>query len=135
VRSLGRLPKLGNALFILQKGDYTFMGITFTQLLIWIIIAAVVGFVGELIARRRAPDGIIGAIILGLLAIFIVVGLFHFHIVGEPMLGGVPIISSIIAAAILVAIWSAFAYRRVQPYSSRYFRRGSYVRRPRRRWF
>lgn len=33
-------------------------------------------------------------------------------------------------AAILVAIWSAFAYRRVQPYSSRYFRRGSYVRRP-----
>ena len=111
------------------------MAITLTQLLIWIIIAAVVGVVGELIARRRAPDGIIGAVILGLLAIFIVVGLFHFHIVGEPFLNGVPIISSIIAAAILVAIWSAFAYRRVQPYSSRYFRRGSYVRRPRRRWF
>ncbi len=111
------------------------MGITLVQLLIWIIIAAVVGFVGELIARRRAPDGIIGAVILGLLAIFIVVGLIHFHIVGEPFLGGVPVISSIIVAAIMVAIWSAFAYRRVQPYSSRYFRRGSYVRRPRRRWF
>ena len=111
------------------------MAITLTQLLIWIIIAAVVGFVGELIARRRAPDGIIGAVILGLLAIFIVVGLFHFHIVGEPFLDGVPIISSIIAAAILVAIWSAFAYRRVQPYYARYYRRGSYVRRPRRRWF
>ena len=111
------------------------MAITLTQLLIWIIIAAVVGVVGELIAHRRAPDGIIGAVILGLLAIFIVVGPFHFHIVGEPFLGGVPIISSIIAAAILVAIWSAFAYRRVQPYYARYYRRGSYVDRPRRRWF
>jgi uncharacterized membrane protein YeaQ/YmgE (transglycosylase-associated protein family) len=112
------------------------MTISLPQVFIWIIIAAVVGVVGELIARRRAPDGIIGAIILGFLAIFIVVGLFHFHIAGEPFLGGVPLISSIIAAAILVAIWSAFAYRRVQLYSSRYFRRGGFVRRPRRRrWF
>ncbi len=107
------------------------MTLTFTQLVIWIIIAALVGFVGELLARRRAPDGLLGAIVLGLLAIFLIVGVFHFHIEGEPTLEGVPLISSIIAAAILVAIWSGFAYRRV----SRYYRRGSYVRRPRRRWF
>jgi uncharacterized membrane protein YeaQ/YmgE (transglycosylase-associated protein family) len=111
------------------------MEISFTQVLIWIVIAAVVGVVGELLARRRAPDGIVGAIIVGLLAIFIVVGLFHFHIAGEPSLDGVPIISSIIAAAILVAIWSAFAYRRVQPHYARYYRRGGPVRRPQRRWF
>ena len=85
------------------------MTISLPQVFIWIIIAAVVGVVGELIARRRAPDGIIGAIILGFLAIFIVVGLFHFHIAGEPFLGGVPLISSIIAAAILVAILIAAA--------------------------
>jgi len=99
------------------------MNISFTQVLIWIVIAAVVGFVGELIARRRGPGGILGAILVGLLAIFLVVGLFHFHIAGEPELGGVPLITSIIAAAILVAIWSAFAYRRVRPYASRYYRR------------
>ncbi|HLZ59987.1 MAG TPA: transglycosylase [Ktedonosporobacter sp.] len=107
------------------------MEISFLQVLIWIVIAAVVGVVGEMIARRRAPDGILGAIIVGLLAIFLVVGLFHFHIAGEPELGGVPIISSIIAAAILVAIWSAFAYHRVR----RYYRRGGYVRPTRRSWF
>lgn len=111
------------------------MTLTFTQLVIWIIIAALVGFVGELLARRRAPDGLLGAIVLGLLAIFLIVGVFHFHIEGEPTLEGVPLISSIIAAAILVAIWSSFAYRRVSPYYARYYRRGSYVRRPRRRWF
>lgn len=112
------------------------MTITLGTLLIWIIIALVVGFLGEVIARRRAPDGIIGAAILGFIAIFLIVGVFHFSIVGEPRLYGVPLISSILVAAILVAIWSAFAYRRVyRPSYERYYRRGSYVRRPRRRWF
>jgi len=113
------------------------VSITLTQLIIWVIIAALVGFVGELLARRRAPDGFVGAIILGLLAIFLVVGILHFHIAGEPILGGVPLISSIIAAAILVAIWSGFAYHRYyRPYASRYYyRRGTYAHRPRRRWW
>ncbi|HYL43373.1 MAG TPA: GlsB/YeaQ/YmgE family stress response membrane protein [Ktedonobacteraceae bacterium] len=111
------------------------MTLTLTSLIIWLLIAALVGFVGELIARRRAPDGIIGAIVLGFLAILLVVGVFHLHIAGEPVLYGVPLITSIIAAAILVFIWSAFAYRRVRPYASRYYyRRGTYARRPRRRF-
>ncbi len=38
------------------------MTITFTQLIVWVIIAAIVGFLGELIAGRRAPAGILGAI-------------------------------------------------------------------------
>src|SRR6266849_2614411 len=105
--------------------------VTLTQILIWILIAAVVGVVGELLARRRAPDGILGAIVVGFIAIVLIVGVFHFSIPGEPRLNGVPLISSVIVAAILVAIWSAFAYRRVRPYYSRTYRRGGYVRRPR----
>ena len=112
------------------------MTITLGTLVIWIIIAIVVGFIGELIARRRAPDGIIGAAVVGFIAIFLIVGVFHFSIAGEPKIDGVPLISSILAAAILVVIWSAFVYRRMyRPSYERYRRRGSYVRRPRRRWF
>src|SRR6266436_4645666 len=107
------------------------MVITFGDLIVWLSIAAVVGFLGELIARRRTPFGIVGAIIVGFIAIFLVVGVLHWHIVGEPFLNGVPLITSIIAAAILVALWSAFAYRHAYGY---YYRRGSYVRRPRRYW-
>lgn len=110
------------------------MVITFTTLVVWLIIAALVGIVGEVIARRRTPDGLLGAIIVGFIAIFLIVGVFHFAIAGEPRVAGVPLISSIIVAAILVAIWSGFAYHRVYPYYSRYYRRGSYVRRPHRRW-
>jgi uncharacterized membrane protein YeaQ/YmgE (transglycosylase-associated protein family) len=113
------------------------MVITFTNLILWLIIAALVGIVGELIARRRTPFGIVGAIILGFIAIFLVVGVLHWHIIGEPYLNGVPLITSIIAAAVIVALWSAFAYRHAYGYYSHYYRRGGYARRPRRRyrWF
>jgi uncharacterized membrane protein YeaQ/YmgE (transglycosylase-associated protein family) len=88
------------------------MTITFTQLAVWILIAALIGIIGEIIAGRRAPAGILGAIMVGLFSIFLIVGFFHFHIAGEPSLEGVPLISTIIAAVILVAIWSSLAYRR-----------------------
>jgi hypothetical protein len=78
--------------------------ISLTQVLIWSVIAAVICFVGELLACRRAPDGILGTILLGLLAISLIVGIFHFNIPGEPFLGGIPLLSSIIAAA-LIGVW------------------------------
>ncbi len=112
------------------------MVINLATLFIWLLIAALVGIVGEMIARRRTPFGILGAILLGFLAIFLVVGVLGMHISGEPTLNGVPLISSIIVAAIVVALWSALAYRHAYGYysSHRYYRRGSYVRRPRRRF-
>ena len=110
------------------------MAITLGDLIIWLIIAALVGFVGELLARRRTPFGIVGAIILGFLAILLVVGVFGLHIAGEPTLNGVPLITSILAAAVLVLFWSSFAYHHAHRYYSRYpYRRGGYARR--RRWY
>jgi len=113
------------------------MVITFGDLIVWLIIAALVGFVGELLARRRTPFGIVGAIMVGFIAIFLVVGVLHWHIIGEPYLNGVPVITSILAAAVVVLLWSAFAYRHASKYYARSSRRGGYVGRPRRRyrWF
>jgi uncharacterized membrane protein YeaQ/YmgE (transglycosylase-associated protein family) len=114
--------------------EVKFMHITIQNLLVWLIISLIVGFLGELIARRRAPDGIIGATILGFIAIFLIVGVFGIHFAGDPEIAGVPLFTSILVAALLVAVWSAFAYRRVyHPYRERYYRRGTYARRPRRR--
>lgn len=111
------------------------MHFTLGGLIVWLIISLIIGLLAELIARRRAPDGIIGATVLGFLAIIIVVGVLHFSIAGEPTVEGVPLLSSIIVAAILAIIWSGFGYRRVyHPYRERYYRRGTYARRPRRRF-
>ena len=87
------------------------MTLTVVQFIVWLIIAAIVGFLGELIAGRRAPDGILGSIMVGLFAIFLIVGFFHFSIKGEPTLEGVPIISTLIAAAMIVALWSSVSGR------------------------
>jgi uncharacterized membrane protein YeaQ/YmgE (transglycosylase-associated protein family) len=105
---------------------------TLTEFIVMIIIALLVGFIGEALARRRTPFGLVGATILGFIAIFLVNAVLHWHIVGEPFLDGVPLITSILAAAVLVALWSAFAYRHAYGYTSRYYRRGTYARRPRR---
>jgi hypothetical protein len=48
---------------------------------------------------------------VGLFAIFLIVGFFHFSIQGEPKLEGVPIISTLIAAAMIVALWSSVSGR------------------------
>src|SRR5260221_14643236 len=78
------------------------MVITFGNLLIWLLIAALVGFVGELLARRRTPFGIVGAMVVGFLAILLVVGVLHWHFDGESYLNQVPLIPSILAAAAVV---------------------------------
>ncbi|MGH2478838.1 MAG: GlsB/YeaQ/YmgE family stress response membrane protein [Ktedonobacteraceae bacterium] len=110
------------------------MTITLGAIIIMLVISALIGVIGEFMAHRRAPFGIIGAIILGFIAIFLVTEVFHWGISGEPVWGGVPVVTSIIAAAVLVFIWSAFAHRHAYSYGSRYYRRGSYARRPRRFW-
>src|SRR5581483_7558109 len=94
-----------------QRRQKKLMTLTVLQFIIWLIIAAIVGFLGELIAGRRAPDGILGSIMIGLFAIFLIVGFFHFSIQGEPKVEGVPIISTIIAAAMIVALWSSLSSR------------------------
>jgi|SRR5579875_74410 uncharacterized membrane protein YeaQ/YmgE (transglycosylase-associated protein family) len=98
------------------------MTITLGEFIVMGIIAAIVGLVGEFLAARRAPFGCLGAGILGFIAIFLVTGVLHWHIVGEPYLDGVPLITSALAAAVLVALWSAFAYHRVYDRYRRYRR-------------
>jgi uncharacterized membrane protein YeaQ/YmgE (transglycosylase-associated protein family) len=109
--------------------------ITLGALIVWIILAAIVGFIGEVLARRRAPFGIVGAIVVGFIAMFLIVGVLGIHFAGDPTIYGVPIFTSILVAAIIVLLWSAFAYRHAYGYYTHYYRRGGYVRRPRRRWW
>lgn len=99
------------------------MTITLGALFIMLLISALIGVAGELMAHRRAPFGIIGATILGFIAIFLVTEVLHWQIDGEPFLNKVPVITSILAAAVLVALWSAFAHRRAYSYYRRLPRR------------
>jgi uncharacterized membrane protein YeaQ/YmgE (transglycosylase-associated protein family) len=102
-----------------KKEEGSSMTITLTALLIWLIIAAIVGFLGEALAGRRGLSSWLGAMLVGLLAIFLVVGVLHFSLSGEPFLEGVPLLSSILAAMLLVLLWSFVGYHRMAPASRR----------------
>jgi uncharacterized membrane protein YeaQ/YmgE (transglycosylase-associated protein family) len=69
-------------------------------LLVLLIVAAVAGACGEMIAGGKVPGGWIGSILAGLIGAWIGGMLIHFG----PVLGGIQVIPAIIGAALFVLI-------------------------------
>ncbi|GCE06643.1 hypothetical protein [Dictyobacter aurantiacus] len=75
------------------------------NVIMYIIIAAIVGIVAEMIVGWRVPFGIIGAIIVGVIGAWLMTNVITISGVGDIYLFGVPIIRALIGAIILIAIW------------------------------
>ncbi|HKF37659.1 MAG TPA: hypothetical protein VKB35_12245 [Ktedonobacteraceae bacterium] len=96
------------------------------NIIIYVVIAAIVGLVAEAIVGWRLPFGIIGAIIAALVGIWLMTQVIIISGVGDIYLGtnpAVPIVRALIGAIILVALWHLITYplyRRRQRY---YYRR------------
>jgi uncharacterized membrane protein YeaQ/YmgE (transglycosylase-associated protein family) len=71
---------------------------TLLGFLILLIVAAVVGAIGEMIAGTKIPGGWIGSILAGLVGAWLGGLLLHWG----PVIGGIQIIPAIIGAAIFV---------------------------------
>jgi uncharacterized membrane protein YeaQ/YmgE (transglycosylase-associated protein family) len=69
-------------------------------LLILLIVAAVVGALGEMIGGVNVPGGWIGSILVGLVGAWIGGALFHMG----PVIGGIQIIPAIIGAILFVLV-------------------------------
>src|SRR5579859_944977 len=83
------------------------------NLIIYLIVAAIIGLVAEAIVGWRLPFGIIGAIIAALVGIWLMTQVIIISGVGDIYLGTtptVPIIRALIGAIILVAIWHLITY-------------------------
>ena len=80
--------------------------------IIYLIIAAIVGFLAEFIVGWRLPFGFIGAIIAALIGIWLMTQ-GHSIITGFSDINvyGVPIIRALIGAIIFVALWHLITYR------------------------
>jgi len=76
-----------------------------TGLIVYLIIAAIIGLIAEFLVGWRLPFGIIGAIVAALVGIWLVTNVIPIAISGDPVIDGVPIITALIGAIILVAIW------------------------------
>jgi uncharacterized membrane protein YeaQ/YmgE (transglycosylase-associated protein family) len=85
--------------------------ITLSLVIYW-IIAAIVGIVAESIVGWRLPFGILGALAASLLGIWLLTAVIPVNISGDIMIAGVPIplIKAFIGAVIVVTIWHILTF-------------------------
>ena len=77
----------------------------------YLLVAALVGFIAEFIVGWRLPFGIIGAIIAALVGLWIVNNVVIFIIPGDPVLFGIPLFKALIGATLFAALWYLLTYR------------------------
>lgn len=78
--------------------------------LVMLLVAAIVGFIGDALVPGRMPGGWVGAIIAGLLGSAIGGYLFNaMSMPVGPVLGGLAIVPSIIGAALVVFLFGLIA--------------------------
>src|SRR5260370_42156776 len=78
--------------------------------LMYLLVAALVGFVAEFIVGWRLPFGIVGAIIAALVGIWIVTNVVTLIIPGDPVLFGIPLFEALIGAPLFSALSSLLTY-------------------------
>jgi uncharacterized membrane protein YeaQ/YmgE (transglycosylase-associated protein family) len=80
------------------------------NIIIYLLVAAIVGLVAEAIVGWRLPFGFIGAIIAALVGIWLMTQVVIITGIGDINVYGVPIIRALIGAIILVALWHLITY-------------------------
>jgi uncharacterized membrane protein YeaQ/YmgE (transglycosylase-associated protein family) len=73
--------------------------------LVYLIVAAIVGFVAEALVGRRLPFGFVGAIIAALIGVWLLTKVIIITGIPDIIVYGVPIVKALIGAIILVALW------------------------------
>jgi len=77
----------------------------------YLLVAAFVGFVAEFIVGWRLPFGIFGAIIIALVGMWIVNNVVVLIIPGDPVLFGIPLFKALIGGTLFAALWYLLTYR------------------------
>jgi len=93
------------------------------NLIIYLIVAAIVGFVAEAIVGWRLPFGIIGAIIAALVGIWLMTQVIIISGIGDIYFDGVPLFRALIGAMIFVALWHLLTYGLWRRRDRYYYRR------------
>lgn len=93
-----------------------------TNLIVYLIIAAIVGFLAEFLVGWRLPFGFVGAIIAALIGIWLMTQVIIISGFSDINVYGVPLIRALIGAIIFVAIWHLITYPAYRG-RRRYYRR------------
>lgn len=85
------------------------------RLLVMVVVAAILGYVADLLAGGRVPLGFFGAILFGLLGAWLAVDIVRpripFALPSEPTYNGVLLVTSGIGALVCSLLWCKLASR------------------------
>ena len=84
---------------------------TLLHLIVLIVVAAVGGLIAERVMGRPLPFGWIGATVAGFVGAWLMVDVVHLVILPTLSIEGLPIVSAILGAIIVVALFSLVAGR------------------------
>ena len=79
---------------------------TLIHLIVLLVLGAIAGLIGERLVGRGMPGGLIGAIVAGLVGAWLMVDVLHLVLVPELTIEGIPVLSAILGAAIVVFLFS-----------------------------
>ena len=79
---------------------------TLIHLIVLLVVGAVAGLIGERLIGRGMPGGLIGAIVAGLVGAWLMVDVLHLVLAPELSIEGIPVLSAILGAAIVVFLFS-----------------------------
>lgn len=94
-----------------------------TNVLVYLLIAAIVGIIAEFIIGWRMPLGIVGAIIAGVIGIWLMTQVLILSGFGDYYVDGVPVFRALIGAILLIALWHALTYGSWRGRRRYYYRR------------
>ncbi len=81
------------------------------NLIVYLIVGGLVGLVAEFLIGWRLPFGIVGAVVAGLIGVWLMTQVIILGGVGDITVADVPIIRALIGAIVLVALWHLLTYR------------------------
>ena len=84
---------------------------TLLHLIVLIVVAAVCGLIAERVMGRSLPFGWIGTTVAGFVGAWLMVDVFHLVILPTLTIEGLPIVSAILGAIIVVVLFSLVAGR------------------------
>jgi uncharacterized membrane protein YeaQ/YmgE (transglycosylase-associated protein family) len=81
-----------------------------SSFIVYLIVAAIVGIIAEFIVGWKLPFGIIGAVIAGVIGVWLMTQVIVISGFNDFFVDNVPIIRALIGAVILIAIWHLITY-------------------------
>jgi uncharacterized membrane protein YeaQ/YmgE (transglycosylase-associated protein family) len=78
-------------------------------LIIYLLVALLAGLIAERLVGASLPGGLIGTILAALLGVVLMVNVLHYAVPGDVQVGGIPLITAILGAALVLVLWIVLA--------------------------